>query len=180
MNMELTDKLIELRKANNLSQETLAEKLGISRQTISEWECGEISPNTEQMAMLAKIYQIPVDDLLNADGESVHAEEHSFVQEHQQDMLLGLITLAAYLALGFLCRLWHPGWLVFLLEPVVSSAITAIRTKRADRFSYPALVLFIFLYAGCVKMLWHPAWLLFFTMPVYYKITGLLQRNSKD
>lgn len=174
MNRKLADKLMELRKANNLSQETLAEKLGISRQTVSEWECAEISPNAEQLAMLAKIYQISVDDLLNADSESVYAEEHSSMQ----DISLGLIALAAYLALGFLCHLWHPGWLVFLLEPVVSSAITAIRTKRADRFSYPALVLFVFLYVGCVKMLWHPAWLLFFTIPVYYKITEMIENGG--
>lgn len=178
MNMEIANRLIELRKANNLSQEALAEKLGISRQTVSEWECAEISPDTEHLIMLAKLYQISVDDLLKTNEEIIPVKNHSFMQESSTDLPLGLLAVIAYLALGCLYHLWHPGWLVFLLVPIISSAISAIRKKRADCFSYSALVLFVFLYAGCVKTLWHPTWLLFLTIPLYYKILELFGGKS--
>lgn len=43
--MEIGNKILILRKQNNLSQEELAEKVGVSRQTISKWELGETSPD---------------------------------------------------------------------------------------------------------------------------------------
>lgn len=38
--MNLSEKILELRKANGLSQEQLSEKIGVSRQSVSKWECG--------------------------------------------------------------------------------------------------------------------------------------------
>lgn len=59
------DNLIELRKLNNLSQEDLAEKLGVTRQTISKYETGESLPDIEKCAMLAEVFGVSVDDLIN-------------------------------------------------------------------------------------------------------------------
>ena len=47
-NMELGKQIYELRKKANLSQEQLAEKVGVSRQTISKWELGETAPDIKQ------------------------------------------------------------------------------------------------------------------------------------
>ena len=47
--MKLGEKILELRKKNALSQEQLGEKLEVTRQTISNWELGETSPNPEQL-----------------------------------------------------------------------------------------------------------------------------------
>lgn len=171
--MEIANKLVELRKTNNLSQEALAEKLGISRQTVSEWEQAQITPDAGQLAALARLYQISEDDLLRGSGEG---ENDSFFK--QLDPLLWLAAVVAYVVLGCLYHLWHPGWLIFLAVPVLSSAILAVRKKRADCFSYPALVLLVFLYVGCVKMVWHPTWLLFLTIPLYNMITGFFGGKS--
>ena len=46
--MEIGNKIMELRKKNNLSQEELAEKVGVARQTISKWELGETAPDLKQ------------------------------------------------------------------------------------------------------------------------------------
>ena len=59
--------LIELRKLNNLSQEELAEKLGVTRQTISKYETGESLPDIEKCALLADIFEVSVDDMINYD-----------------------------------------------------------------------------------------------------------------
>lgn len=168
MNMEIANRLTEYRKSNNLSQETLAGKMGISAWTVSEWERGEISPDTEQLIMLAQLYRVSVDDLLNVNEEIVPANDEAAKEEEQIELLLWLTAVAGYVALGCIYHIWHPGWLIFLLVPVISSAVTAFRTKRADRFAFPLLALAVFLYIGCVKMIWHPTWLLFLTIPVYY------------
>lgn len=63
--MILGKNIYELRKQNNLSQEQLAEKMGVARQTISKWELGETSPDIEQAKELSKIFQISLDELTN-------------------------------------------------------------------------------------------------------------------
>lgn len=63
--MELSDKLSELRRANGMSQEELAEKLGVSRQAVSKWESGATQPELSKLIELSKIYQVSVDALLS-------------------------------------------------------------------------------------------------------------------
>ena len=67
MNIEIANRLLEYRKKNGLSQEELAEKLNISRQSVSKWERAEASPDTDNLIELAKIYGITMDDLLNVE-----------------------------------------------------------------------------------------------------------------
>ena len=59
------DNLISLRKINNLSQEQLAEKLGISRQTLSKYETGESVPDIEKCKVIADYFGVSLDDLVN-------------------------------------------------------------------------------------------------------------------
>ena len=56
--MEIGNKISELRKKNNLSQEALAEKIGVTRQTISKWELGETSPDIKQAKELSKVFNV--------------------------------------------------------------------------------------------------------------------------
>lgn len=59
------ENLISLRKLNGLSQEELAEKVGISRQTLSKYETGEAVPDIQKCKKLADIFQVSLDDLVN-------------------------------------------------------------------------------------------------------------------
>lgn len=72
--MILADKLIVLRKKNNWSQEELAEKLGVSRQSVSKWESAASIPDINKIIELAKIFDVTTDYLLKEDKE---AEEYS-------------------------------------------------------------------------------------------------------
>ncbi len=83
MNIEIANRLVELRKKSGLSQEELADKLGLSRQAVSKWERAEASPDTDNLICLAKIYGVSLDDLLNTD-QSVE-EISKEVSEHQQE-----------------------------------------------------------------------------------------------
>ena len=65
MNIEIANRLVELRKKSGLSQEELAAKLGLSRQAVSKWERAEASPDTDNLIVLAQIYHVSLDDLLS-------------------------------------------------------------------------------------------------------------------
>lgn len=67
MNIEIANRLVELRKKMGLSQEELADKLGLSRQAVSKWERAEASPDTDNLICLAKLYGVSLDKLLDTD-----------------------------------------------------------------------------------------------------------------
>ena len=73
----LGENIYNLRKENKLSQEQLAEKINVTRQTISNWELGETSPNPEQLKLLSSVLNVSVDELLNNDIKSVIVERVS-------------------------------------------------------------------------------------------------------
>ena len=63
--MNLSDNLKKIRKDNNLSQEQLAEKLGVSRQSVSKWESGIAYPEMDKVLQLCKMFNLNIDELLN-------------------------------------------------------------------------------------------------------------------
>ena len=69
MTIEIADRLIKLRKKHGLSQEELADKLGLSRQAVSKWERAEASPDTDNLICLAKLYGVSLDELLSTDDD---------------------------------------------------------------------------------------------------------------
>ncbi|MDE6937338.1 MAG: helix-turn-helix domain-containing protein [Lachnospiraceae bacterium] len=71
----LGEKLAALRKRSGYSQQELAEKLSVTRQTISNWECGQGAPALDKAVELAKIYQISLDDLAGEQVEVVVKEK---------------------------------------------------------------------------------------------------------
>ena len=70
MTIETANRLYELRKKQGLSQEELAEKLGVSRQAVSKWERSEASPDTDNLIALAKIYGLTLDQLIYGEKQS--------------------------------------------------------------------------------------------------------------
>lgn len=71
----LGEKLAALRKRSGYSQQELADKLSVTRQTISNWECGQGAPALDKAVELAKIYQISLDDLAGEQVEVVVKEK---------------------------------------------------------------------------------------------------------
>lgn len=67
MNVEMANRLANRRRAAGLSQEALAEKLGVTRQAVSKWERSESSPDTDNLIALANLYGVSLDDLLYAE-----------------------------------------------------------------------------------------------------------------
>ena len=117
--MELYEKLYELRRASGMSQEELAEKLGVSRQAVSKWESGATQPELSKLIELSKLYSVSVDELLSlehakpeqdaaespvqSNAEKAPAEKLSFRDfciQHKKIVGGAAVALAALIAVG--------------------------------------------------------------------------------
>ncbi len=67
----LGEKIQSLRKKNGITQEQLGENIGVTRQTISNWELNETQPNTDQLKLLSKTFNISIDELLDNDIKGI-------------------------------------------------------------------------------------------------------------
>ena len=88
--MEFNNKLYELRKRKGLSQEELANRLNVSRQTVSKWEVGESSPDMEKLVAISELFDISLDELVldkvakkeEPSEQIVKSELYSDIKEH--------------------------------------------------------------------------------------------------
>lgn len=77
MNNQFSENLKKIRKKNNLSQEQLADELGVSRQAISKWESAVAYPEMDKIIALCDKFNLNIDDLLHKDITEVKGEEES-------------------------------------------------------------------------------------------------------
>lgn len=186
MNIKLADRLVALRKENGYSQEVLAEKLGLSRQSISKWERAEASPDTDNLIALAQVYNMTLDELLG-NGESAPKKEtkvkektpmtNAQIKGKKLMKIMPIISIAivvVYVLVGFAAKIWHPTWMMFLLIPLlltVAISLLAGKTKRITALmltsSVSLLAVIVYLFAGLVFQMWAVAWIVFLAIPVY-------------
>ena len=97
--MKLGENILKLRKQNGLSQEQLGEQVGVTRQTISNWELNETTPNPEQLKLLSKALNVSIDELLDNDVKNVVIEKVS-----NTERLAGIIIkiLKVFAVLGII------------------------------------------------------------------------------
>lgn len=183
MNIKTANRLAELREKNHLSQEALAENLGVSSQVISKWESADESPSMDHLIALAGLYRISLDDLLGLQGEI--PAENGMAEEpagNNHNILrhfpVLIVVTVLYIILGAVWRAWHPGWLVFFLPLIWESAVAAVDKKDARCFAYPLLIVLIYLCLGFWGGWWHPGWVLFLTIPLYDLLVNLHSKRS--
>lgn len=82
----LGDKILKLRKKHDFSQEQLGEQINVTRQTISNWELNETTPNPEQLKLLSKSLNISIDELLDNEIKNILEEKVS-----NREKLAGII-----------------------------------------------------------------------------------------
>lgn len=179
MNLEIANRLVELRKQAGYSQEELAAKIGVSRQAISKWERGEASPDTDNLIALSRLYGVSLDEMLGNVPELKEEVEAEVVEpaheiktdddddedEHPGSVVSRLqvivtsigftLALAAYLAMGFAWKNpdnigWAAGWIVFLIPPFISSVLSAIEDRKMTRVAVPLLIVGIYCGMGIV------------------------------
>lgn len=97
--MVISEKIYELRKKSNLSQEQLANELGVSRQAISKWESGQSVPDTDKLVAISEYFNVTLDYLLKDKAETAVTEVKTSIDEGNKgkkpfdirDILPGLI-----------------------------------------------------------------------------------------
>ena len=99
--MDLGKKILELRKKENLSQEQLAEKMNVTRQTISKWELNETTPDIKQAKELSRLFKISLDELTENDTTTLVMQKVSNTEK-----LAGLVLkVSKWLGVCFLITL---------------------------------------------------------------------------
>lgn len=101
--MEIGRKLKEARQMRGLTQENVAEKLNVSRQTISNWETEKFYPDMLYVLQLSDLYQVSLDELLKGDERMIqHLEDSTNVVKSNQKILLSFICNICLLFLFFI------------------------------------------------------------------------------
>lgn len=97
--MNFSEKLLTLRKAKNLTQEQLAEKLDVSRQSISKWESGQAVPEMEKIVALSVVFDVTTDYLLKSSEIDDLSVKTEMLEKQQQNILIReqkqLLTLSS-------------------------------------------------------------------------------------
>jgi len=149
---DISKRLTKYRKAAKLSQEEVADKLGVSRQTVSKWETGQSTPDFDKIAPLCELYNISTDELLRGvvepkkeepekerdddgdkddeDDDEKHckkcAKSPSSVIVGGIFSILSIFTLIIYLSVSFATGAWHITWIIWLLYAVLVTIIKII------------------------------------------------------
>lgn len=124
--MELSQKLKELRKTQGLTQLELAERLFVSRQAISGWEAGTSRPSTENLQSLSRLFNIPLETLLDdtAEAEPAAAPEKLPAEEQAKEEGKGQGKARRYKAIVMV---------IVLLAILLTTAVLAHRRTAQEK-----------------------------------------------
>lgn len=144
--MNFSEKLLALRKSEEMTQEQLAEQLGVSRQSISKWEGDQAVPELDKVIMLSDIFNVTIDYLLKPSEIDELSVKTELLEKQQHQMLtrerkrtrinqciiyaLGiyLVFIAVYIIGHFYFEIWNPS--VILAEFLIATAIVIFVCMR--------------------------------------------------
>ncbi|MBC2888430.1 helix-turn-helix transcriptional regulator [Gordonibacter massiliensis (ex Traore et al. 2017)] len=130
--MELGVRIKQHRTARGLSQEDLAGKIYVSRQTVSNWETDKTYPDVESLLLLSSLFDVSVDDLVRGDVEML--QENARANAKKLNFWGGLSLASAALALLVLTGgpflFGIPGTFFVTLVPIFVCAVAAYRASR--------------------------------------------------
>lgn len=183
MTIEIADRLIKLRKKNGLSQEELADRLGLSRQAVSKWERAEASPDTDNLICLAKLYGISLDELLKTDDDVETIVEEQVKKEEPRVDIKKDEGIFVRDDEGQTIHVKKDG-VEFLdqdgkvkdKKPYVTKGRIIVDAIEAGLFTL-AIVAYILL--GTLLNMWHNAWIVFFVPNIICSIVRAVRdRNA--
>ena len=102
--MSLGERLYELRKKKGLSQEEVAEKLNVTRQSVSKWETDESKPDFDKIVPICELYEISTNELLNGTKEEKEEKEVEVINKDNKKKRAIFISSAIFLY--FLALIW--------------------------------------------------------------------------
>ncbi len=191
MNIEIANRLVELRKKKGMSQEELAAKLGLSRQAVSKWERAEASPDTDNLICLAKLYGVSLDELLETDKsvEDIIDEAGGPQTDEKKPTEDGKKKSTVHIGPGGIHVVddkeevhigiggihvkdgkeeVHIGPCGIHVDDGKNPKLVKLRNTLTGIFSLGVSVAYVFisLFTG----LWHPLWIMFLAIPIFSSI----------
>lgn len=105
--MDLGKKITAMRNEKNLSQEQLAEKLNVTRQTISNWENGKFYPDIDSLVNLSKFFNVSLDNLLSYDDKVLdYLKDSTDIVKSNKNILyavlLNILLIIAFVIVGII------------------------------------------------------------------------------
>ncbi len=165
-----TDNLIELARLYGVSLDELV--LGGELEE-SRLITDEAAPVASGAAGEEGYSEASDDDSHGVDVSDAQTAPGSHMDWWLRQFPIGVVATIVYLILGFSCHAWHPGWLVFLLIPVVDSVFDCIRKRSPRPFAYAVLCAFVYLLLGFYVLGgWAWGWIVFITIPLWDWITS--------
>jgi len=188
MEVSVANRLYEYRKQNNLSQDEVAEKIGVSRQAVSKWERAEASPDTDNLIALAKLYEVSLDDLINQDPmkqKSGKKEEDSFsISDKGLNFVDEDGTEVSFDRRGIVVKEKGSNE-EFVVKPGEykgrdEDGNIVFGKKSSFGFGFPISVIatVVYLILGAVFDLWHPGWIVFLIIPVFDELVKCLTKRT--
>lgn len=200
--MSIGEKLSELRKKKQLSQEEVAYRLNVTRQTISKWETDQSTPDFDKIIPLCELYEISADELLTGrKNETITKEndtENEEIRKRKKAKGISISILVYFIAIAWI-MVSIP---VFMINPIIASAvfllICAIATyiiiytcivykkkkikeeEKINKFEkqidnvIAIIVLTIYLFISFATMAWHVTWIIWIIYGLITEIIKLL------
>jgi len=104
--MDIGSKLKNSRTKSGMTQEAVAEKIGVSRQTISNWENNKSYPDIVSVIHLSDLYSVSLDELLKGDEKMIEHLDNSTNEVKSREKFAKLIQVIAYLVIWAICLIW--------------------------------------------------------------------------
>lgn len=147
----VANNLITLRKANNLTQNELAEKLAYSDNMVSRWERGEITPSLETLQKISEFYNIPITALLQDNALEEEKQENK-VQDIKKFSIVLLIVSALWLVITVMFVLAnsinHTNiWKIFILGVPLSCLVLLLFNGSWNKYIYRFVVLTVLVWS---------------------------------
>ncbi len=132
--MELGERILRLRGEKNLSQEALAEALGVSRQSVSKWENGVSVPELDKLVQMGELFGVSLDELVKGEAARKPATGESpapAVPEHSHRKIIGTILLCFGAMVSLLFLSWGVGLFSLLYaSPFLACGILCLTLRR--------------------------------------------------
>ena len=188
--MSLGERLISFRKKLNLSQEEVAEKLGVTRQTVSKWETDQSTPDFDKIVPICELYSISTNELIKGEVEEIKSVDVVDNNKRTKGIIIGVFL---YFVAVISIMITVP---VLTINPVVGAAIflgvcaiatciiiytciTYKKEKKEENTLYKQIdniisiiFLIIYLLVSFITMAWHITWIIWI---IYALVTSIVK-----
>lgn len=204
ISMSINERLYKLRKEKNISQEELANEIGVSRQTISKWETGESTPDFDKIIPLCEFYGITSDELLSGKKDIIVTKEENVKSKFASNIAIAvglyifsivlIIFFAAFLeqeiigvCLFFITIAIATGLLIYngIVNKPIKKELTTKQEKQKTVVKQVCdivdlICLIAYFLVSFLTGAWHLTWIIFILMGLLDSIVKLIFNIKED